>query len=88
MSRPASALSPRGREPGTDLANRSFQHGQHRGEDSSASESQLADLVCMDAGELSIERLIPDSSRVRDLLRSSKYEDVDIRSITEILRSR
>ncbi len=88
MSRPASALSPKGREPGTNPANRSFQHGQHRGEDSSASESQLADLVGMDAGELSIERLIPDNARVMDLLRSSKYEDIDIQRITEILQSR
>jgi hypothetical protein len=88
MSRPVSALSPRDREPGTNPANRSFQHGQYRGEDSSASESQLADLVGMDAGELSIERLIPDNARVMDLLRSSKYEDIDIRRITEILWSR
>jgi len=85
MSRHASALSPRGEDRSTDPADRTSDHRQHAGEGSSDAESQLADLVGRDLSALSIDQLIPDDSHLRDLLRSSNFDDVDIQRIVEFL---
>lgn len=88
MSRPASALSPRGDEPGTKPSYRAAESPGHFEENAADTLSGLADLVGQDMGDLSIERLLPGNARVVSLLRSSQFDDVDIQRITEIIENR
>ncbi len=85
MSGHASALSKRGEDSGTEPAERTSDYLQRAGEGASDAESQLVDLVGRDLSALSIDQLIPDDSHLRDLLRSSNFDDVDIQRIVEFL---
>ena len=81
MTRAASARSPRGKTLERAPAERASNDRQHAGDVSADTVSLVAEIVVRDRDDLSIDQMFRDDSPLRELLRSSKFDDIDRRTI-------